>query len=701
MQTRAKEDLLLSIIFSLLSLYLIGTISSQLMFNIGLYMSTLIILQRAMNGLFALCSVFIVVFACKVAGLKIRWSLPVTALFFAFLVALIITSPINLIYRFDITEPIVKFYGLTFTRYFWIVSWVFLGSVLLNKSRKPQQFQERKLLRLSGFSSLSVALGYSLYLVYIVSNNGIFLLSSWLITFFSFSGFLIGNIISPNDPIAEKPLDILKTRILFKLAMLFVLMIVIIVETTSIATISILRVSLSKAVVERDRQIALGISDRVEYYLKQGKKSDEVILQLQADVENISFSQRRIIGVVDSNGRLIAHSDPQRTALREDLSMLSPIMKVLSGKSGWETFFDESNGRMVGAFLPVYSTGWGILVTEPITQAYAETRRMETSSLIFVILGIIIAVIVGLISAKRIELPINAIIFGTEQIRKGNLKYQIVTDSIDEIGRLAKEFNSMTAELKESQDHLIASEKLAALGAMAAGMAHEIKNPLVALRTFTQLFPMKWEDKDFRDKFSAIVPAEIDKINKIAENLLKFGKPSKPEFKHTSINAVLEEVLDLLDNQFKKNNIRVATKMIQLPMINGDPGQLSQAFLNIVLNASQAMPNGGELTVKTDIGHVIQLGTLTKDSLAEVKKIADKASGSEVPVVFVEITDTGSGISEEKMKNMFDPFFTTKESGTGMGLPITLRIIEEHKGSIKVKSQVGKGTTFIIILPQA
>lgn len=199
--------------------------------------------------------------------------------------------------------------------------------------------------------------------------------------------------------------------------------------------------------------------------------------------------------------------------------------------------------------------------------------------------------------------------------------------------------------------------------------------------------------RNFRKKFSTVVPQEIDKINKIAESLLRFGRPHKPEPTAINMNEILEEILALFDNEARKHNVRVTTKLAELPKVTADAGQLSQAFVNIILNAIQAMPNGGELTVKTDFGEIIKLSPSGSE--------ADEEEAKPVPVVFVEITDTGVGIAEENLKKIFDPFFTTKEvGGTGMGLPITLRIIEDHHGTIRVKSQAGKGTTFLVTLPQ-
>ena len=184
---------------------------------------------------------------------------------------------------------------------------------------------------------------------------------------------------------------------------------------------------------------------------------------------------------------------------------------------------------------------------------------------------------------------------------------------------------------------------------MAAGMAHEIKNPLVSLRTFTQLLQQKWDDKEFREKFSSIIPHEIERINRIAESLLKFGRPMKPELTKVDINALLEEVLLLFESECKKNNVSVTKKMAELPEISGDAGQLSQAFVNIIKNAIEAMHDkGGELIVKTDLGEVIKLGKISgRQGVQQGEEVVwgeEEELGKPVPVVFIEVTDTGEGI---------------------------------------------------------
>lgn len=564
----AKENkfIYLSLVFFLSFICTFGTVLSQIMFNLDTILSHVIsnhiLTVRFINALLALNSLAVWLFLSDNFKIKSKWP--------SFFVSLFV---LVLIFALFSSYPLFEYFSIILIREFWAVIWILLGILYLLKKTNGNK-RERNLNILCGTSALLASTGFISALFFNIIGQEFILLFSWTITLFSFSGFLLGNVIVPEDNIALSPLNYIRTRILFKLILIFVFLTILIVEATTIATITISRSSFSKVVTEANRQTI-----------------------------------------------------------------------------------------------------------------YSEMRIIEANSLLFVIVGIIITVIVGIYFAKTIEYSIKALIDGTQAIKKGNLRYKITSGSIDEIGQLAQAFNEMTGDLAESQEHLIASEKLAALGTMAAGMAHEIKNPLVALRTFTQILPMKWNDSEFREKFTAIVPTEIEKINKIAENLLKFGRPSKPEFKQININTVIEEILELLENQFKKNNIRITTKFAQTPLISGDSGQLSQAFLNILLNAVQAMPNGGELVVKTDIGEIIKLGQGTPRRKT-------------IPTVFVEITDSGVGIPDENLKNLFDPFFTTKEKGTGMGLPITLRIIEEHNGSIKVRSQSGEGTTFLILLPQ-
>ncbi len=697
-ETRDMNDLYLGMLTLSMGLFAMGSVSAQLMFNIGSSDDFLLSIEKVISLMSILVSMSAGLVFCARSFPRTK-AFDATFMAVACLLGLmVLILPLGVVFHFYGIEPRVESKAVMPSRIFWMVSWALLGAGYILPGDKKKQPASRSLDQFKCAGALMMVLSYMVYISYAGTGSAFLLLAFWALAFFGFSIFVLANAVPESEP-GISPLDFLRTRVLFKLVIFYVLMIVLIVEATTLVTIAIARNSLSRSVVEADRQIAISFAEKIEVSQRGTAVASTVLSKLQLESERMAMERGRMVYVVDAGGRLLVHPDIKRAISHEFVGGEQIVHAAMKAPSGGGEFRNRSNEISVGAFEPVAFGGWHVIVEEPITQAYSEIRKVETNSMLFVILGIILAVMVGLIFAKSIEGPINELILGTVAVRAGDLDYRIQANSTDEIGKLANEFNHMINELKETQSHLIASEKLAALGTMAAGMAHEIKNPLVALRTFTQLFPMKWQDEEFRNKFSMIVPVEIDKINRIAESLLKFGRPSKPEFKKIELNTVIEEVMELMENQFKKNNIRVATKMIKTPPIDGDASQLAQAFLNIILNAVQAMPNGGELIVKTDTGHVIQLGNITQEGFVPNEKIISE--GHKMPTIFVEITDTGDGIPEDKMKNLFDPVYTTKPSGSGMGLPITLRIIEEHKGSIKVRSQVGKGTTFLIILPQA
>jgi signal transduction histidine kinase len=229
-------------------------------------------------------------------------------------------------------------------------------------------------------------------------------------------------------------------------------------------------------------------------------------------------------------------------------------------------------------------------------------------------------------------------------------------------------------ELKLTKDKLNEADKLASLGTMAAGMAHEIKNPLSSMKVFSQLLHERYEDPEFRKKFEEIIPKEIGRIDRIVEGLLSFAKSPELQISQVSVQEALEEILTDLKEDIERSGVNIEKRYGAAVNIQADREQLIRAFSNIILNAVQAMPGGGKLD--------IELGE-------------NKPSKS----VTVKITDTGHGIQKEHLNHIFDPFFTTKHYGTGLGLTITRSVIDRHKGTIDIQSEAGKGTTVIVTLP--
>jgi len=697
LEKKKKEDYYLTLIFLAFSVFTALTVISQMAYTLGASLNIRFILYRVIAIDMVAGALFLAYFIKEKFGYRENAVFQLLLLGCVVEIILIIRSPLNLVENIKgiAIDPGVHFLSAVPSELIWAVLWLILGLKYLLSARASKEAGERNVYNLSGAASLFVILSFILSFYYAKSGEPYYLGGSWAMYLCCAVGFFLGNIISPKDEVAAFPLSYLRTRILYKLVLIFVLLIIILLETTTVATVNLNQISLQKAIKNNYLLLAKSFSDKIDYVSASRGGLDKDFAQKLVSKES---KGKRYVYVVSSNGRLFIGPDPKETG--RDLSSLKVVRSVITGESGSDEYLSEffeqaADKSVVGAYAPVGKYRIGVIVEEPKWEAYSEVRLVSTDTLIFVIIGIILTICVGIFFARSIEIPIKEVMIGTEAVRKGDLSYRIRIDSIDEIGQLADAFNQMTKELKQSQENLISSEKLASLGTMAAGMAHEIKNPLVSLRTFTQLLPQRFEDEEFRNKFATVVPQEIDKINKIAESLLRFGRPHKPELIQVNLNEILEEILALFDNEARKNNVRITTKLAELPKVTADAGQLSQAFVNVILNAIQAMQNGGELTVKTDVGEVIKLGPSGAES-------EEEEEAKPVPVVFVEITDTGIGIPEENLKKIFDPFFTTKEvGGTGMGLPITLRIIEEHHGSIRVKSQVGKGTTFLITLPQA
>jgi PAS domain S-box-containing protein len=257
-------------------------------------------------------------------------------------------------------------------------------------------------------------------------------------------------------------------------------------------------------------------------------------------------------------------------------------------------------------------------------------------------------------------------------------------------------FSDLT-ERKVLEMEMRRADRLASLGTLAAGMAHEIKNPLVALKTFTQLLPERYSDREFRENFSRLANQEVDRINYLVEQLLDFARPSLPSFRKTDISEILNNTLLLLRSKLAEQNIEVKEEIEKRSlMIMADGDQLKQVLLNIVINALQAMEEKGVLTIKAGVRYATESGTVSARGEGLARRLHRLWSQD---CVFIEISDTGKGISPKDLPHLFDPFFTTKESGAGLGLAIAHSIIEEHGGIVDVKSALGEGTTFLITMP--
>lgn len=246
---------------------------------------------------------------------------------------------------------------------------------------------------------------------------------------------------------------------------------------------------------------------------------------------------------------------------------------------------------------------------------------------------------------------------------------------------IALENARLYENLKQSQDTLRRADRLSSLGLLTAGLAHEIRNPLVAIRTFTQLLPERYNDAEFREGFQGLALKEVDRICGLINDLLSFARPSRPNVAEENMNDVVDGIARILETEAKEKGVEIARDFgLNLPKVWIDREQMKQVFMNLILNAIQAMREGGSILIATRL--------FSRDE-----------AGQSSQFVQVEVRDTGIGIPPENLDRIFDPFFTNKDEGSGLGLSISHQIVQEHGGYVTVESKVGVGTTFFINLP--
>jgi len=240
--------------------------------------------------------------------------------------------------------------------------------------------------------------------------------------------------------------------------------------------------------------------------------------------------------------------------------------------------------------------------------------------------------------------------------------------------QMEEKIQKTTADLSKTEAQLIRSEKLAALGQLAAGIAHEIRNPLTSINILIHSLTENLSSGNSQKEDLKVIEEEIHRINEIVDQFLRFAKPAPPLLKKADVISIFEETLQLLRPQIEKQGIVIQKEFQPLPPILMDREQMKQVILNLLLNAVQAMPKGGNLVLK---GHIPE---------------GDRW-------IRLSIQDSGVGISGEDINKLFDPFFSTKEGGMGLGLSIAHRIVDQHHGKIEVESIPGEGTLFTVWLP--
>ena len=364
--------------------------------------------------------------------------------------------------------------------------------------------------------------------------------------------------------------------------------------------------------------------------------------------------------------------------------------KVFIRGETWLRRAFEVNDWYIKAYEPIKNFAGntiGILGLGMLENKFKDMQEDALLNFLLVVIGgIALSTVIGSLLIQRIMNPINSMVKATENIASGDFKATVDPDRFpEEIATLGKAFNRMASAIEErdrqlrrqSQEEIRRSEKFAMIGRLAAGVAHEINNPLGSIMLFSRLLLRKAPSGGLQQENLKRIEKETRRCQVIVQGLLDFARRREPEFEDININDVVDKTIDLFANNPMLHNILIARETRpDLPRISVDPAQIMQVFTNILMNAVDGMDGRGTITIKTSFS------ASTKD-------------------IEVSFSDTGDGIADEMIEKIFEPFYTTKSvgQGTGLGLSVSLGIVEKHGGTIKVHSRLGEGATFVVVLP--
>ena len=387
-------------------------------------------------------------------------------------------------------------------------------------------------------------------------------------------------------------------------------------------------------------------------------------------VDNIKIGKTGSAFLVANDGTLIAHQDKKKVLRNENLKAQKEVQSVLVGRTEAVERQDKSEGRLISAYAPIPGLGWGIVLRQKQDEAYLFSKVMKMQSWMIIILSELVAILVSIFMGKALARPIKTLASKIKKVANGDLDHKIRVKMRDDIGELIRSFNEMTKKLKKAKE----KERLSAIGEAVTWIVHELKNSLISIKAFVQLFPSRHKDEKFVDKFSRLVPEEINRLERMFKELSDFSSHSDLRITKTDAKEVMGSILEIMRDEFieKKIHIKYSPQNDDFH-IKADPERLRQVFLNLIINSINAMPEGGLLTVS------IEQANLINPTHIEVR-----------------IRDTGKGMSGEVQEKIFEPFHTT---GAGLGLTISRKIVEQHDGKIAIESEIDKGTTFIVRLP--
>ncbi|MCK5579347.1 MAG: sensor histidine kinase, partial [Planctomycetes bacterium] len=380
--------------------------------------------------------------------------------------------------------------------------------------------------------------------------------------------------------------------------------------------------------------------------------------------------------LVDEQGYMLVHNEERRVYRGENLSHLATVQSVLSGTEGSReeiTGSENTAKKWLSAYAPIKPFGWGLIIRQPTRTAYAFSTRMRRTAIGTIVLAMALAILLSILLGRWIIKPVKKLVHSTKLVAAGDLDHEIKTGRNDELGRLLRSFNEMIQKLKKARQ----MEKLSNIGLATSKIGHELRNPLVSIKTFIQLLGRRKEDAEFIDKFNELVPGEMARLEKMVHNLTEFSTAPRLQLTECKLDKLIAGSLSLLRERLDQHKINVTTQIEtnRTPLV-ADEDRLKQVFINLILNAIGSMEQGGRLQIKAHLTNGVA-----------------STNNSNHKSLSIEIKDTGCGIPPEELSELFEPFKTFKKGGLGLGLTICKEIIEQHRGKIKVISTIDQGTT--------
>jgi signal transduction histidine kinase len=400
------------------------------------------------------------------------------------------------------------------------------------------------------------------------------------------------------------------------------------------------------------------------------------LVDMWNSVDKIRIGHQGFAFVISKDGMLIAHGrdDAKPNVIKqEDRRHWEIVKTVLSGESGVFTYTNEKGIEVLGVCAPIESLGWGVVIEQPTTEAYAMARRMTYQLVVLIAIFVILMTCIGLWGGQKIVRPVRELIRGTRAIARGDLGQRVQVKTRDELSELGRSFNRMTEELSDLHEQIRRNERAVTFGKIASGLVHDLKHPIKSIENSSKLLLKMYDDPHYREIFHKTVNREFASINRFLDDLYNLTHPLPLKPISLNIHKAIDEALEgyrpeaerkavLIHRQFEGDSFR----------ISADRFAFERVLKNLILNAIEAMPRGGDLVLKT------------------------RSDGQWVEI---DVQDMGCGIPKERLETIFEDYVTTKRKGLGLGLAISKKIVQDLNGTIEVESEPGKGSTFILKFP--